>query len=397
MSIWLQKELPSKTQVVVIGGGIAGVSVAYHLAANEVDVVLLEAGEIACRATGRNDGQLLIGTGEPYNRVVSQFGPDGARKILKLVLDNNYGLKHVINTRAPQARLATGGGWHLAQSKNELEELTESARLLEMEGVQSIMVDAEHVSQLFPVEHFYGALHLPDEGIVNPVELTYGLMSWARGNGAKFYPHHKVKRVLPRGNEHVVHLENGKSIQAAIVVNCTSALNLELDESGYLKENIFPYRGQIIASDPIDSRLIDRFFCHAMSSNFGYEYFRTYQNRFLIGGMRWSMKGQQEGTIDDTKVASGITSNLYHYVHRHLPTLKDVSFPHVWSGIMAGTKDGLPIVGEIPGQPGVFTLVAFNGYGLSFAFKAAELICDYVLEGRSDHAAAPMLSPRRFK
>jgi glycine/D-amino acid oxidase-like deaminating enzyme len=62
MSIWLQKELPSKTQVVVIGGGIAGVSVAYHLAANEVDVVLLEAGEIACRATGRNDGQLLIGT-----------------------------------------------------------------------------------------------------------------------------------------------------------------------------------------------------------------------------------------------------------------------------------------------------------------------------------------------
>ena len=89
MSIWLQSDLPSSTQVVVIGGGIAGVSVAYHLAKEGVEVVLFEAEEIAGRATGRNDGQMLIGTSEHYNRIVSQFGEEDARKLLGFVVDNN--------------------------------------------------------------------------------------------------------------------------------------------------------------------------------------------------------------------------------------------------------------------------------------------------------------------
>jgi len=91
-----------------------------------------------------------------------------------------------------------------------------------------------------------------------------------------------------------------------------------------------------------------------------------------------------------------ITKNLIAYTNKHFPTLRGAKFPHVWTGIMAGTKDGLPLVGEIPGQPGSFALLAFNGYGLSFAFKAGELIKDQIVDGQAHHPASSMFNPRRF-
>ena len=69
---------PSATTVVVIGAGIAGVSTALHLASAGVDVAVLEASDVADRASGRNDGQLLLGLGEHYNRIHSQFGAERA-------------------------------------------------------------------------------------------------------------------------------------------------------------------------------------------------------------------------------------------------------------------------------------------------------------------------------
>jgi glycine/D-amino acid oxidase-like deaminating enzyme len=133
-----------------------------------------------------------------------------------------------------------------------------------------------------------------------------------------------------------------------------------------------------------------------MSSNFCYEYFRTHARRFVVGGMRWSVKGQEEGTTDDGVVNPQITANLLGYVERHFPSLRGVAFPHCWTGIMAGTDDALPLLGALPGRAGVFVHLAFNGYGLSFAFAGGALLADLVLHGRSAHPAAALFDPRRF-
>ena len=115
--------LPDSTDVVVIGGGVAGVSAALALARGGADVVLLEAGRIAGRASGRNDGQLLLGLGEHYNRIVGQFGRDGARKLWDFIERNQGGLRAELSADPADCGLEVSGGLRLAETPHEATEL----------------------------------------------------------------------------------------------------------------------------------------------------------------------------------------------------------------------------------------------------------------------------------
>jgi glycine/D-amino acid oxidase-like deaminating enzyme len=153
----------------------------------------------------------------------------------------------------------------------------------------------------------------------------------------------------------------------------------------------------VIATATLPAEVAAGFPDFAMSSNFCYEYFRMSLGRFVIGGKRWSVPGEEVGILDDAAHNTQITQNLLAYVHAHFPSLRDVTFPHVWTGIMAGTPDGLPLVGALPGRPGTFALLAFNGYGLSFAFLAGRCLAETIADGGDPHPAMPMFAPRRFQ
>ncbi|MEE9127917.1 MAG: N-methyl-L-tryptophan oxidase, partial [Planctomycetota bacterium] len=60
-------------------------------------------------------------------------------------------------------------------------------------------------------------------------------------------------------------------------------------------------------------------------------------------------------------------------------------------------QDGLPLLGALPGQPGAFVLLGFNGYGLSFAHLGGQVLSQQILAGQADHEAAPLFAPRRFQ
>jgi gamma-glutamylputrescine oxidase len=388
--------VPTQTEVVIIGGGIAGVSAALHLARAGIEVVLLEADEIGGRATGRSDGQLLLGIGEHYNRVVSQFGADRARDLWSFIRENNTRLKQEITNDIPDCHLGESGGLRLAETEAEFSEILETSKLLDEENIPHTVLISNDLTKLLPVKGFVGALKIPGEATVQPVSMVCGLARLAHKAGAKIYTHHKVFKVQSSDGDHIVYLPNGDQIKTLTVVHCTSALALYLDRTGFLQSQIFPYRGQIMATDPLNDWQIEPFQGLAMSSNFCYEYFRTHQQRFTIGGMRWSVKGQEEHTIDDSVINPVINQNLQDYVDNHFPSLRGVEFPYTWTGIMAGTNDGLPLVGPMPGRVGTLISLAFNGYGLSFAYKAGELIKDYIVNGKPNHPAAGMLSLRRF-
>lgn len=389
--------VPAQTDVVVVGGGVAGISTALHLARAGVDVVVLEAGLVAGRASGRNDGQLLLGLGEHYNRIVGQFGRERARLLWQFIRDNNTALKAELSASVPECDLVDGGGLRLAETEHERAELVEAADMLRAEAIPHTLLDAAALRARLPVAHgFHGGLELPGEAIVQPAAMVGGLAKLATAAGARVCEQARVERLDRHASGIDVHLVSGLRVRAPIVVLCTSALGSDLDDTGFLDRVVFPFRGQVIATDPLPETTIAPFGSAAMSSNFCYEYFRAHRRRFVIGGMRWSVKGQEEGTRDDSVCNPDISRNLQAYVDEHFPSLRDVPFPHAWTGIMAGTPDGLPLLGALPGRSDTFVQLAFNGYGLSFAFLGGAVLAEQIVHGRADHPAASLFAPRRL-
>ena len=390
--------LPERADVVVIGGGVAGTSAALWLARAGADVCLLERRGIADRASGRNDGQLLLGLGEHYNRIVGQFGRDDARRLWTSIHANNDALKREIGASGIACDLHEAGGLRLAETEHEFAELAEASRLLTEDGIHHELLDADETAAALPLSTgFHGALRLAGEAVVQPAAMVRGLARAAAAAGARVVENADVTAVVGDGSPRRIELGDGRSLTAEVVVHCTSALAPQLDGSGFLARTLFPFRGQILATDLLPAEVASAFPAAAMSSNFCYEYFRMHGARFVIGGMRWSVSGEEQGIVDDTGVHDGVSANLRRYVAEHFPRLADVAFPHVWTGIMCGTPDGLPLLGALPGQPGVFALCGFNGYGMSFAFLAGRSLAEQVTEGRAADPATPMFAPRRFE
>lgn len=406
-SLWLQEaqpfatpavDLPARADVVVLGGGIAGVSAALHLARAGIDVVLLERGELASRASGRNDGQLLLGLGEHYHRIHGQFGATRARLLWDFLRDNHELLRAAIAAAGIDCGLLRQGGLRLAETPHEYTELEAAAALLAAEGKPHRLVPAPDLPRWLPAGRgFHGALFLDGEAVVHPVRLVRGLASVATAAGARLFEHRAATAITGGAGDFSVQLTDGRTVHASVVVHCTSTLARELDRTGLLARAVFPFRGQILASEPLPPAVLAEFPPFAMSSNFCYEYFRVHGGRFVIGGKRWSVPGEELGVLDDAGHHPAITQNLLAYVREHFPTLAATPFPHLWTGIMAGTPDGLPLLGALPGEPGEFALCAFNGYGLSFAFLAGRCLAEMIVDGQSPHPAVPLFAPRRLQ
>jgi glycine/D-amino acid oxidase-like deaminating enzyme len=391
-------ELPGRAvDVAVVGAGVAGISTALHLAALGADVAVLDAGVVGGRASGRNDGQLLLGLGEHYNRIVGQFGSERARWLWDFIRRNHEHTRSAIERHGIDCSLVQGGGLRLAETAHEADELREAAALLRGQGIAHELLSPADLALRFPAGRgYFGAMYLPGEAIVQPLAMVRGFADAAVAAGAAVVERAAVESVGGQPGEFTLTLAGGRSLRAAAVVFCTAALARGLDDSGFLQRIVFPFRGQVIATEPLPDAVLAGLPRCAMSSNFCYEYFRVHERRLLLGGMRWSVKGEELGIVDDDAHNEDVSANLRAYAARHFEVGEELQFPRVWTGIMAGTPDGLPLLGGIPGRPGVFTLSAFNGYGLSFAFLAGKCLAETIVAGRCDDPAMPLFAPRRF-
>ena len=202
-SIWLEQAdtpdsspPPSSTTVAVIGAGIAGVSTALHLASAGVDVTVLEAGDIAGRASGRNDGQLLLGLGEHYNRIHSQFGAERAPLLWDFLQRNHDAMLAELRSANIDCDLRQAGGLRLAETEHEQHELRQAAALLRAEDRDHELLEADDVAAQLPLaQGFHGGLRLADEAIVQPASMVRGLALLAQSRGATIATSCEVRAV----------------------------------------------------------------------------------------------------------------------------------------------------------------------------------------------------------
>ena len=372
-----------EADVVIIGGGLCGTSAAYHLAQAGIDVALIEARTMSESASGRNAGFLLQGTAERYNRAVELMGRDRARRIHQWSIENHVRMAEVIAAEGIDCAYQKRGSLQLAGSAQEEQELVESAELLVEDGFEATLLDATALPEALQQAGFTMGVHLPADGELHPARFVRGVGRAAQRHGARIFEGSRVT-ALDAGSTGEVRVETeGGEVKAAMAILATNARAGELIP--YFSDKVDPVRGQMLATAPCDPM-----FTCPIYANHGYDYWRQDEhNRVVLGGWR-NLDPEGEVGHEET-VRADIQAKMVEFLAEMGVT---APVTHRWAGIMGFSRDGLPMVGPVPGSPAALAGVGFTGHGFGFAFLAGRALAAQVLEG--EHGFCEDFDPRRF-
>ena len=384
LPIWLDErasgeEILDEVDVAIIGGGIIGASCAYLLrnsdSTKDLKVALFESRSIASGSTGRNAGFVLRGIQAYYNHAVKLYGREIAREVFRFAEENQRQIKVFAQAVKDEGgldfELAECGSYLLACSLDELDDLKQSAKLMEEDGFRCEFIVKDPIDR-----DFYGALYNPGDFAINPVKLARSLIA---RSSAHVFENEEVSSVKKSASGGKLVISTPKrSLTANRVLLATNAY---APLGSYaLAEKLNIIRGQILVTKPLKKRLeAMESICYA---NYGFEYFRQLpDNRMLLGGCRQQFMEEERG-FGDT-VTRPVQAALESYLKHRFPECAGIPVDYRFSGLMAFTNDGLPLVGEHEGLPGVFCAVGCNGHGLGFGMNLARMLVNVALNGAS--------------
>ena len=329
--------LPAAADVLVIGGGITGVSLLHHLGRRGVPAVLVERSHLAAGASGRNAGFLLAGVADNYAHAVRAFGRSEAREIWALTNENHDRVIEAVGSADVGHRRL--GSLTLAASDSEAKALEESCELLREDGFEATWDG-------------HGLLN-PRDGEVYPSRLVEALASGTILEGVN----------VTAIDGATVHAD-GAECEAGIVILATNGYTSQLVPS----VEIQPTRAQMLATSPAREKVCER----PTYSHFGYRYWRQLPSgEVLVGGWRDSSRETEMTAVSEP--TPEIQARLEGKAHELAP---EVEVTHRWAGIMGFTKSGLPMVGPVEGMKNVYVCAGYNGHGMGFAFMSAKRLVD---------------------
>jgi gamma-glutamylputrescine oxidase len=341
--------LPRRVEVLVIGGGVTGVSLLRRLVRRGVRAALVERTHLADGASGRNAGFLLEGTAANYAEAARLHGRPKAAEVWAYTAENHDRFAEALAGRAGHRR---NGSRTLSASAEEERQLAQAAELMNDDG--------------WPVEFRDRAILNPRDGELDPAAAVGAL--------AADCPPGTIFEETP-----VASLEQ-LPIAADEVVLATNAF------TGRLLEGvpIAPVRAQMLATAPFATRVAYR----PTYADHGFQYWRQLPGgEVLVGGYR------DRAVQDEIGYEVATTRQIQGYLERHLAGLGvDAPITHRWAGTMGFTPDALPLVGRL--RPGLSICAGYTGHGMAFAHLCATALADRLLGGPPPQK---WLDPGRFQ
>ncbi|MFZ0215048.1 MAG: FAD-dependent oxidoreductase, partial [Candidatus Dormiibacterota bacterium] len=307
--------LPERADVLVIGGGIAGVSLLYWLRRSRRQGVLVERDRLAAGASGANAGIISASAGEAYATGVRDYGREAARTIVGFSAETHDLLEEALQGRSPHHRRRGRETWPVDSAEARV--LEESAELLREDGYDAVW-DGRRFRQ-------------PRDGEHNPVETVLGIAADATPGAIREGV--EVTALEASAGGVLVEAADRSTCRAETVVVALNAYTPQL-----LPEvPIAPTRAQAVATAPIEHLVAP---C-PQSRDHGYQYWnQLWDGRVVAGGFR--------NLAPDAEVGyeRNVTPALQAALDRHLTEIgAGAPVTHRWAGIMGFTKDGLPLAG----------------------------------------------------
>lgn len=381
--------LPPRARIVIIGGGVIGTSVAYHLTqAGEADVVLLEQGELSCGTTWHAAG--LVGqlrATESGTRLV-QYSTE-----LYAGLESETGLS---------AGYKQCGGVTVARTEDRMIQLRRTAATAEAFDLDCELLSPEAALERYPliaVDDLVGAIWLPGDGKANPTDLTQALAKGARLRGATVFEHVRVSEVLiDNGGVTGVRTDRG-DIEAEIVVNCAGQWANHLAAKIGVTVPLHSAEHFYVVTDQIEGMHSDM---PILRDPDGYTYFKEEVGGLVVGGFEpeakpWVSPDQIPYPFEFQLLGEDWDhfSVLMDSALERIPALHHTGIRKFYNGPESFTPDNQFILGEAPSVKGFFVGAGFNSVGIASAGGAGRALAEWIIEGEptSDLVAVDI---RRF-
>ncbi len=376
-------DLPSRARVVVVGGGVIGTSVAYHLTRlGWTDVLLLEQGTLSCGTTWHAAG--LVGplrASESGTRLVQYSAELYAR--LEEETGQATGYQQV-------------GGVIVARTEDRMVQLRRTAANAAAYDMECALLSPDEALEKWPVmavDDLLGALWLPGDGKVNPTDLTMALARGARAGGARI-----VERVRVTGFDVAdgpagrrvtgVRTDQG-DVEAEVVVNCAGQWAKALADPLGVTVPLHSAEHFYVVTEAVEG-------VHPglplMRDPDGYTYFKEETGGLVVGGFEPEAKPWR--SPDDLPYPFEFRlleedwehfSVLMDEAVRRVPVLADTGIRKFYNGPESFTPDNQFVMGEAPGLRGYFVGAGFNSVGIASAGGAGRALAEWIVEGEATH------------
>jgi len=380
--------VPTQARTVIIGGGIMGCSVAYHLAKmGQTGVVLLEQGRLTCGTTWHAAG--LVGqlrSHESMTRLI-RYSTD-----LYARLESETGL---------------GTGWKqcgslaVARTPERLVQLKRTAAVARAYGVDCELLSPAEAGRLYPIMEtadLQGAVWLPGDGKANPADLTMALAKGARNAGVAVFEGVRVEAAIHQvsaAGRRVAALQwrdrrgGGGSIAAEVVVLCGGQWSRALGRALGVAVPLFSCEHYYIVTDLITGVHRD---LPVMRDPDGYVYFKEEVGGLLMGGFEpdatpWLQSAAHRGGIPENFEFQLLPDNwdafeiLMDNAVQRVPALAEAKIKAFYNGPESFTADNNFILGPAPGLTNLYVGCGFNSMGIASAGGAGRALAEWIVQG----------------
>ncbi len=366
----------AQCDVVIIGGGIAGISAAQKFKEKGCSVILIEKSFCGAGASGKSSGFITPDSEIPLHALIDRFGIEKAKGMWDFVQMGVDVIKNNIETYGIDCDYRTEDTLVLANSQKDFNTMIKAEHEARLAcGYQSTLYQKDALSNVIGAQGFYGAIRYGNTFGINGYQYLQGAKKMLQDVGVVVFEETPAIALEP----HQVITPYG-TIKANYVLLCTDRFIPELHRLTY---EIFPIQTFLMMSAPLTDAEIKGIFTEspmmAWDTALIYTYFRiTGDNRLMVGGS--TLLGTYAGYAQHDNVRG--FSRLQNYIKARFPSVKP-QFEYLWPGLIGVSKDILPLAGRDAKDPSLYYVGA--AAGLPWAAALGCYAADALTDGRSDH------------
>jgi len=392
--------MTTNTDVLILGAGVNGLSIAYELCKRGKRVVVAEKSEIGAGASGSCDDMILLQSKKPGILLQMAFAS------LEL-------FKGLVGELPCDIEFDTRGGMILIEDEEQLALMEGFAEGQRKYGLEVDIVDKKRVRELQPLvaDDIIASTYSSRDSQVNPLLLMKAYYLGASARGLVLLRGSAPTAIEQRAGRWATRFVNGDEIESGAVVNAAGAWASSICSLLGFELPIIPRKGQVMVTEqmpPIGATNVwsAKYIASKLKPvaakpqaagaaatpaeryGLGFAFTSTHSGNYLVGSTR-------ENVGYDTRTEPEALALIGRQVKRFFPVLENVNFIRTFAGLRPSTTDGMPAIGEAPGFPGFFVAAGHEGDGIALSPITGKVVAD-LIEGKPTGFDLGQLSPARF-